>query len=446
MTRSILERTLPHNLEAERALLGAILVNNERIYETAEKLKAEDFYLDAHRQVFTVVVELAERSIVVDLVTLQAELVRLSRLESCGGISYLASLLDGIPHLSNVSHYVELIHEASIRRKLIATSNSIMSACFDGVLDGKDLLEETEAQIYRIAESRQTTGLMPTAELQIEAIQRVEQSFNNRDEITGLATGFRDLDRMTAGLHKGNLIILAARPAVGKSSMATNIAQFVAGQGHTVALFSLEMTRIEIMLRMVTGEMRVDSQKMRAGYLSKEDFRKMIEGIEFVGKRDIFIDDSSSLTSMDLRSKCRRLKAEKGLDLVIVDYLQLMSSPQQKRQENRTQEVSQITRSLKGLAKDLDVPVIALSQLNRAPEQRKGNTRPQLSDLRESGSIEQDADVVLALYREELYQQTEENAGLAEVLILKQRSGPTGIVRLAFLREYTRFESLFKEM
>ncbi len=445
MSRQSLERTLPHNIDAERALLGAILVNNEQIYEASEKLKAEDFYLDAHRNVFALAVEMAEHSIVVDLVTLQDRLVKLDKLDASGGIGYLASLLDGMPHLVNVSHYIEIIHETSLRRKLINTTNSVMAACFDGILSGKEILEETEAKIYGIAETHDAGGLVPTAELQIEAIQHVERAFNAGGMITGLPTGFRDLDRMAAGLHKGNLIILAARPGVGKSAMATNIAQFVAGQGHTVALFSLEMTKIELYLRMVTGEMKVDSQKLRSGYLSKEDFRKMIEGIEFVGKRNIHIDDSSSLTAMEIRSRCRRLKAEHGLDLLIVDYLQLMSGSNMRKNDNRTQEVSQITRSLKGLAKDLDVPVIALSQLNRAPEQRKGKARPQLSDLRESGSIEQDADVVLFLYREEMYQATEENAGIAELIIGKQRSGPTGIVKLAFLREFTRFECLFDQ-
>lgn len=446
MNRPSLERTLPHNIDAEKAIIGAILINNENIYPVAEKLKADDFYLDAHRNIYAKAIDMAEHSQAVDLVTLQAELLRLGKLESSGGIAYIASLMDGLPHLVNIDHYIELVYETSLRRKLINTTNSIMAACFDGMLSGKEILEESEAKIYQLAESREQGGLLPTADLQVEATQRVEQVFSNRDIITGLGTGYRDLDRMTAGLHKGNLVILAARPSVGKSALATNIAQYVAGHGHTVALFSLEMTRLELMLRMVTAEVRVDGAKLRNGYLTKEDFRSLVNGIELLGTRSIYIDDTSSMTAMELRSKCRRLKAEKGLDLVIVDYLQLMSGPTSKRQENRVQEVSQITRSLKGLAKELDVPVLALSQLNRAPEQRKGNARPQLSDLRESGSIEQDADMVMFIYREEMYKPDEENAGLAELIISKQRSGPTGTVRLAFIREYTRFETLMADL
>lgn len=444
MSRQSLERSLPHNIDAEKAILGAILVDNEQAYAVSERLKPNDFYLGSHRHIYRISIEMIEKSKPVDLVTIQDELLRQEKFEASGGIGYLASLLDGIPAMANIAHYVEMVHDLSISRQLIHTTNQIMAACFDGVLSGKELLEEAETQLLQLGEARLSTGLKSTSELQVETIQRVEKAYNERDMITGLSTGFRDLDRMTAGLQAGNLVILAARPGVGKSALATNIAQWVAHKDEkTVAIFSLEMTEIELMLRMATSEGRVDGQKLRSGYIGKDDFRKLIDAIDYLGKQNIHIDDSSTLTAMDIRSRCRRLKAERGLHLVIVDYLQLMSGPPSKRQENRTQEISSITRSLKGLAKDLNVPVLALSQLNRSPETRKGSARPILSDLRESGSIEQDADMVAFIYREELYKPAEDNAGHAEIIIAKQRNGPIGTVHLAFLKEYTKFENLF---
>jgi len=318
-----------------------------------------------------------------------------------------------------------------------------MAECFDQAEPAEEILDRAEQALFSLSEKRVKSGFVSLRELELPATQLLEKLYNEREMITGVASGFRDLDRMTSGLQPSDLVIIAARPSMGKTAFCLNIAQHVALQKNLpVGMFSLEMSKEQLLMRMLCAEARVDAHKVRTGYLAKEDFRKLIDALGRTTQAPMFIDDSSSLTVMEMRAKCRRLKAEHGLSLIIVDYLQLMSG--YGRTENRNQEISGISRGLKGLAKELNVPVIALSQLSRAPEQRQGDHKPQLSDLRESGSIEQDADLVMFIYREEVYKPSEENAGLAELIIAKQRNGPIGIVKLAFLREFTRFETLLE--
>src|SRR3989441_3946305 len=441
MSSQSLVRALPHNIEAEKAVLGAILVNNENYYRVLENLKPEDFYLNAHRVIYRKMVDLIEKSKAIDLVTIQDELDRSSQLEAAGGITYLASLLDGIPHLANVDHYIEFIREKSLLRQMVNASNKIMAECFDQAEPAEEILDRAEQSLFNLSEKRIRSGFISVKDMELPATKLLEKLYTEREMITGVATGFRDLDRLTSGLQPGDLVILAAIPSLGKTALCLNIAQYVAlHKGLPVGMFSLEMSKEQLLMRMLCAEARVDAHKVRTGYLGKDDFRKLIDALGQTTQAPMYIDDSSTLTVMEMRAKCRRLKTEHGLSMIIVDYLQLMSG--YGRIENRTQEISGISRGLKALAKELHLPVIALSQLSRAPEQRQGDHKPQLSDLRESGSIEQDADVVMFIYREEVYKPSEENAGLAELIIAKQRNGPTGVVKLAFLREFTRFETL----
>jgi len=424
--------------------LGAILVNNEHYYRVIELLKPEDFYLESHRIILRHMTSLAARSRAIDLVTLQEELVQSSQLATVGGIGYLASLLEGIPHLINIEHYIEIIREKSLLRQMVHALNKMMAECFDQAGPAEEILDRAEKALFDLSEKRIKVGFVSVAELEASATRLLEKLYNERAMITGLATGFVDLDRLTSGLQRSDLVILAARPSMGKTALVLNIAQHVAlknGGGGKVGIFSLEMSKEQLLMRFLCAESMVDAHKVRTGYIGREDFTKLIETLGTVARAPIFIDDSSTLTVMEMRAKCRRLKAEHGLDLIIVDYLQLMSG--YGRVENRVQEISGISRGLKALAKELEVPVIALSQLSRAPEQRQGDHRPQLSDLRESGSIEQDADLVMFIFREEVYRPDDDNIGKAELIIAKQRNGPTGIVKLAFLRQFTKFENLF---
>ena len=441
MSTQTLERALPHNIDAERSVLGAVLVNNENYYRVIEYLKPEDFYLDGHRVIYRKMVELIEKSKAIDLITIQEELVRSSQLEAAGGISYLASLLEGIPHLVNIDHYIEYIREKSLLRQMVNVAHKVMAESFDQAEPAEEILDRAEQALFDLSEKRLRGGFVSVKDMELPATKLLEKLYTEREMITGVATGFRDIDRLTSGMQPGDLVILAARPSMGKTALCLNIAQNVAlHKNLPVGMFSLEMSKEQLLMRMLCAEARVDAHKVRTGYLGKDDFRRLIDALGRTTQAPMYIDDSSTLTVMEMRAKCRRLKAERGLSVVIVDYLQLMSG--YGRVENRTQEISGVSRGLKALAKELHVPVVALSQLSRAPEQRQGDHKPQLSDLRESGSIEQDADVVMFIYREELYKPSDENAGLAELIIAKQRNGPTGVVKLAFLREFTRFETL----
>jgi len=433
-------KALPHNAEAERTVLGAVLVDNSAFNSAAELLTRDDFYREAHRRIFDAMAALAERSEPVDLVTLKDELARGAVLEGVGGASYLGSLVDGVPRITNVEQWSHIIKEKAILRNLIHASHRIVQSCYEGGEDAAEILDRAEKSIFDLAEKRIRQGFVGIREIVKGSFRTIDQLSQSRDLVTGVPTGFVDLDEKTTGLQKGDLIIVAGRPAMGKTSLCLNIAQNASKRtGEAVGLFSLEMSKEQLVLRMLCSDARVDAHRLRTGSLGEKDWARLAKAYAELSACSIFIDDSASGTPLEMRAKCRRLKAEHGLGLVIVDYMQLMSLGG--RVENRQQEIASISRSLKGLAKELAVPVMALSQLSRAPEART-EKRPQLSDLRESGALEQDADVVIFIYREEEYKATEENQGIAEIIIGKQRNGPTGTLRLAFIKEYTRFENL----
>ncbi len=433
-------RTLPHNADAERTVLGAVLVDNAAFNSAAEVLTRNDFYREAHRRIFDAMAALAEKSAPIDLVTVRDELVRGQALEAVGGAAYLASLVDGVPRITNVEHWARIIKEKAVLRNLIHASNRIVQSCFDAEEDAAILLDRAEKSIFDIAEHRIRQGFVGIREVVKESFRTIDQLSQSKELVTGLPTGFVDLDEMTSGLQKGDLILVAARPAMGKTSLCLNVAQYASVKtGEPVGIFSLEMSKEQLVLRLLCADARVDSHRLRTGNLQEKDWARLAKAYADLSQAHIFIDDSATLTPLEMRAKCRRLKAEHGLGLVVVDYLQLMSGGG--RVENRQQEIAAISRSLKGLAKELQIPVIALSQLSRAPEARQ-DKKPQLSDLRESGGLEQDADIVMFIYREEEYKPTDENRGVAEIIIGKQRNGPTGTVKLAFLKEFTRFENL----
>ena len=433
------EKTLPHNAEAERTVLGAVLVDGTAFNSAAEILNRDDFYREGHRRIFDAMAALAERSATIDLVTVKDELAKSAALEAVGGAAYVAGLVDGMPRIVNVEAWSRIIKEKAALRNLIHASNRIVQSCYEAEDEPAVILDRAEKAIFDIAEHRLRQGFIGIREIVKESFRTIDQLSQSKELVTGLPTGFVDLDERTSGLQKGDLIIVAARPAMGKTSFCLNIAQYASARtGETVGIFSLEMAKEQLVLRMLCADARVDAHRLRTGNLQEKDWTRLAKAYADLSASKIFIDDSASLTPLEMRAKCRRLKAEHGLGLVMVDYLQLVSAPG--RAENRQQEIASVSRSLKGLAKELSVPVVALSQLSRAPEART-EKRPQLSDLRESGALEQDADVVMFIFREEEYKPTEENRGVAEIIIGKQRNGPTGMLKLAFIKEYTRFEN-----
>jgi replicative DNA helicase len=433
------EKTLPHNAEAERTVLGAVLVDGTAFNSAAEVLTRDDFYREGHRRIFDAMASLAERSATIDPVTVKDELVKGAALEAVGGAAYLAGLMDGMPRIVNVEAWSRIIKEKAALRNLIHASNRIVQSCYEAEDEPAVILDRAEKAIFDIAEHRLRQGFIGIREIVKESFRTIDQLSQSKELVTGLPTGFVDLDERTSGLQKGDLIIVAARPAMGKTSFCLNVAQYASARtGETVGIFSLEMAKEQLVLRMLCADARVDAHRLRTGNLQEKDWTRLAKAYADLSASKIFIDDSASLTPLEMRAKCRRLKAEHGLGLVVVDYLQLVSAPG--RAENRQQEIAAVSRSLKGLAKELSVPVVALSQLSRAPEART-EKRPQLSDLRESGALEQDADVVMFIYREEEYKPTEENRGVAEIIVGKQRNGPTGMLKLAFIKEYTRFEN-----
>lgn len=440
-----LEKTLPNNLEAERSILGAILLDDNAVLAVFESLKSQDFYLDSHRKVYEKMLHLMNSSRPIDLVTLKEELQRSNELESVGGAAYLASLTDGLPRAINIEYYAQIVKEKSTLRRLIQISNETMARSYQDEEPAEEILQNVEKTIFDIASQQFHTGFTSISPVVGDVFKQIEELSNRKTPVTGLETGFADLDRMTAGLHPSDLIIVAARPGLGKTSLCLNIAEHVAiRKSKTVGIFSLEMSKEQLVKRLICSEARIDAHRINTGYLNKEDWNRLSRVSGDLSETKIFIDDTASITIPELRSKARRLSLEHGLDLIIVDYLQLMSGSTT-RYENRTQEISQISRGLKGIAKELTLPLIAVSQLSRAVEARRGDHRPQLSDLRESGSIEQDADVVLFIYREDMVNPTEENTGRAELIIGKQRNGPTGSLQLAFSKQFTKFDSLYEE-
>ena len=442
---TVQERTLPHNLEAERSVLGAILLHNDAFNLAAEVIDAGDFFRDAHRRIFDRMVALAERNGAIDLVTLKDELGRSGELDEVGGPAYIAALVDGVPRSMNVEHYARIIKEKSTLRNLIFSANKILATAYEGAEEADVILDQAEHAIFAIADDKVRDGFVSLRDLAHASLETIEKLSARKELVTGVPTGFTDLDEMTSGLQSGDLVIVAARPSMGKTSLVLNIAQHVGTKTDmTTGFFSLEMSKEQLFMRLLTSEARIDAHRLRGGFLGERDWSRLSTAIGTLSEAKIFIDDTPSIGVLEMRAKCRRLASEHGLHLVVVDYIQLMQG--RGRFENRTLELASISRSLKGLAKELSVPIIVLSQLSRAPESRSDH-RPQLSDLRESGALEQDADVVAFIYRDDVYQDKSQPAptdaqGVAEIIIGKQRNGPTGTVKLAFIREYTRFENL----
>lgn len=440
-TKKTLEKLPPHDLDAEQSVLGAILIDNEALYKALETLKPDDFYRPAHREIFECMTALSERAEIIDLLTLKSELERRGKLEEVGGPPYIAALVDIVPTAANVEFHARIVHEKAIARRLLYASMQITARCYDNIEDVDGLVEAAERLIFEVSEARVRESFSSLKEVIKGSFKTIEGLYDKKGFITGIPTGFIELDRFTSGLQPSDLIIVAARPSMGKSSFCLNIAQHVGvrlREPIPTAIFSLEMSKEQLGIRLLCAEARVDSHRVRTGYVAREDWPRLYTAAETLSAAPIFVDDTPAISVLEMRAKSRRLKAEHGLGLVIVDYLQLMRST--KRHENRQQEITEISRSLKALAKELNVPVIALSQLSRAVETR-ADRKPQLSDLRESGSLEQDADVVLFIYRPDAYD-PDEQQGIAEIMIGKQRNGPVGTVQLAFIKEYTRFENL----
>ena len=436
----------PQNLEAEQAVLGTILIQPDALMQVLEIIKAEDFYREAHRLIFQAMLNLFERREPPDLVTVGSLLADQHRLDNVGGMSYLASLTDVIPLTGTLLHHARLIRRKSVLRQLIRTSSELAARCYDAPSDIDELINDAERTIFEIAHAKSGQAFQRIGDIVPLAFDRISERAERGESITGTATGYADLDRMTAGLQPADMIVLAARPSMGKTALAMNIVQNVAViQNIPVAVFSLEMSAQALTMRMLCSVGKIDAQRLRTGNLQDSDWPRLQRATAQLSEAPIFIDDTSGLTALEMRAKSRRLKSEHDLGLIVVDYLQLMQG--RGNSESRVQEVSEISRSLKAMAKELDVPVLALSQLNRSLESRE-DRRPQLSDLRESGAIEQDADVILFIYRDEVYNKSEnnKNRGIAEIIIGKQRNGPTGTVKLSFLGQYTSFETLARQM
>jgi len=440
-----LAHTLPANVEAERSILGAILLDNFAYNQAAEHLRAEDFSLDSHRRIYARMVELAESSRPIDMITLVEELDRGKELQAIGDIAYISGLVDGVPDRPSIEHYVKIVRDKALLRGLIHAASSAIARASDQSDAAEEVLNDAEAAIFALSEKRIGRGFLGITEIIKESFGSIDALLQRGRRITGLETHYADLDEKTSGLQPSDLIIIAARPSMGKTSFAMNIAENAAIEDQkVVAIFSLEMSKEALLQRMLCSVARVDAHKFRTGSLWQDDMKKIQEAIEKLSHAPLFIDDTPGISISEMRAKARRLQQAQGaLHLIIVDYLQLMSGGS-KRYENRTQEVSAISRGLKALAKEIKVPVVALSQLSRAPESRgSGDHRPQLADLRESGSIEQDADVVAFIFREEMYKPDDPALdGVAEIIIRKQRNGPTGTVKMAFIKGSTRFESL----
>jgi replicative DNA helicase len=437
----VLRRLPPQSLEAEESVLGGILLDNTAMDRVLEFIRPDDFYREAHRRIFRGMLALAERSEPADLVTLAETLRQRGELQDVGGASYLAELAERVPTAANVAHYARIVREKAILRSLIATATEIATKGYEDSRDVKDLLDRAEQSIFAISEREVKPAFVRMDALMTDTFKIVEKLHQQKQAVTGVTTGFADLDRLTAGLQPSDLVIIAARPSMGKTSFALNIAANAALRGGTgVAVFSLEMSKEQLALRMLCCEARVDLSRVRTGHLAPGELGDLAKSAHVLVTTPIYIDDTPAITVLELRAKARRLwrDPQAKLGLIVVDYLQLMRSSEGK--DSREQEISEISRSLKALAKELQVPVIALSQLNRQVESRSPPV-PRLSDLRESGAIEQDADVIMFIYRDDVYNENSERTGLADIIVAKQRNGPIGKVEVAFLREYTRFEN-----
>ena len=438
MDDMFVDRMPPQNQEAEQAVLGAILLQSEALITTMERVQPEDFYYPAHQLIFEAMIDLGEEGQPIDMVTLAAKLQDKQQLDDIGNVSYLMKLANAVPTAANVDYYAQIIEEKSMMRRLIRTATQIVSEGYTAEDDIGALLSDAERRILEISNRRSSSGFIAIKDVLMEVFEKVENLHNNQGNTSGIPSGFVDLDKMTSGFQRSDLIIVAARPSVGKTAFALNIAQNVGVRAkETVAIFSLEMSAAQLVQRMICAESNVDAGRLRTGTLIDDDWEKLTMSIASLSEANIFIDDTPGITVADIRAKCRRLKKEHGLGMILIDYLQLIAG-RGKAGENRQQEVSEISRTLKMIARELDVPLIALSQLSRGVEQRQ-DKRPMMSDLRESGSIEQDADIVAFLYRDDYYDKESESKNLIEIIIAKQRNGPTGTVTLAFRKEYNKF-------
>ncbi|MFC4778321.1 replicative DNA helicase [Paenibacillus sp. GCM10023252] len=440
-TELMFDRVPPQNMEAEQAVIGAVLLQAEALITAMERLRSEDFYGVSHQRIYEAMIHLAENNLPIDLVTLTSYLNDQQLLEEIGGVSYLAKLANSVPTAANVDYYAQIVEEKSLMRRLIRTATEIVTNGYAGSEDVSILLGDAEARIMEISNRRSSSGFISIRDVLMEVFEKVEMLYTNKGGSTGIPSGFTDLDKMTSGFQRNDLIIVAARPSVGKTAFALNIAQNVGVRaGETVAIFSLEMSAAQLVQRMICAESNVDAGRMRTGYLEGDDWEKLTMAIGSLSEAQIYIDDTPGITVAEIRAKCRRLKKERGLGMILIDYLQLIQG-RGKAGENRQQEVSEISRTLKQIARELEVPVIALSQLSRGVEQRQ-DKRPMMSDLRESGSIEQDADIVAFLYRDDYYDKESEKKNIIEIIIAKQRNGPVGTVELVFLKNYNKFVSL----
>ncbi|MEW9699595.1 replicative DNA helicase [Paenibacillus sp. SI8] len=435
-----MDRVPPQNIEAEQAVLGAILLQGEALITAMERVTSDDFYRGTHQRIFEAIVELAEEQEPVDLITLTARLQDKQQLEEIGGVTYLSQLANAVPTAANVDYYAAIVEEKSMLRRLIRAATEIVSNGYANADDVGGMLSEAEARILEISQRRSSSGFVAIRDVLMEVFEKVEHLYSHKGGSTGIPSGFVDLDKMTSGFQRSDLVILAARPSVGKTAFALNVAQNVGVRAkETVAIFSLEMGAAQLVQRMICAEANVDANRMRTGFLEGDDWEKLTMAIGALSEANIYIDDSPSITVADIRAKCRRLQQEKGLGMILIDYLQLIAG--RGKGDNRQQEVSEISRTLKQIARELNVPVIALSQLSRGVEQRQ-DKRPMMSDLRESGSIEQDADIVAFLYRDDYYDKESEKKNIIEIIIAKQRNGPVGTVELAFLKQFNKFVNM----
>ncbi len=436
-------RIPPHNVEAEQAVLGCMLLDPDIIPTVTELIKSSDFYRDDHREICEAIIDITEKAGPVDIITVSEQLQARGSLDAVGGLDYLAAITSAVPTTANARHYAKIVEEKSLLRKLIKAASEISQASYEASEEAAFVLDKAEKSIFDILQKRSTQGFTHIKDVLLDTFIRLEELYNTKSFVTGIPTGFTDLDYKTSGLQNSDLILIAARPGMGKTAMALNIAQYAAVQKHVpVALFNLEMSKDQLVNRMLASEVMVDSLKMRTGKLEDEDWNKIARALAPLSEAPVYIDDTPGISVMDIRAKCRRLKLEKNLGLVVIDYLQLMQG--RGKTESRQQEVAEISRSLKILAKELNVPVITMSQLSRGPESRTDH-RPMLSDLRESGAIEQDADIVMFLYRDDYYNPDTEKKNIAEVIIAKHRNGATGTVELRWFGEYTKFANLKKD-
>lgn len=443
MQEPVVTRIPPHNIEAEQSVLGAIIMDIDAVGVASEIITGADFYRPDHKLIFEGIMELYNQSEPIDLVTIQNKLIEKGVLEQVGGVGYLTELATFVPTSAHIKQYAKIVESKSVLRKLIKASSEISARSYESQDGVDEIVNYAEKQIFDIMQNKHTDDFTPLSDILVTSIEKIESAYMNKGKITGIATGFIDLDYRTAGLQPSDLVLVAARPSMGKTAFALNVAQSAAiKHGKKVAIFSLEMSKEQLVNRMLCAEAMVDAQKMRTGTLENEDWKKIAAAIGPLSAASIYIDDTPGINMVEMRAKCRRLKLEQGLDFILIDYLQLMSGAG--RSESRQQEISEISRSLKALAREMEAPVVALSQLSRACESRADH-RPMLSDLRESGAIEQDADVVMFLYRDEYYHPDTEKKNIAEVIISKQRNGPTGTVELMWLGQYTRFVNLQRD-